>query len=505
LGLRPLHYHRGQKFLAFASMPKGLHALPDVPYAADEERVAEFLALMPETGAQSFFLGIERVEPGHLVTVTADGLAARQHWQPCRRRIVLPRPEDYSEALRDLLDKAVSCRLRGTGDVGAHLSGGLDSAAVAATAARLLAPSDRRIIAFTCVPRVGYDGPAPRDAIIDEGPGAAASAALYPNIKHVVVRNEGYSPLACLDPVFFLMERPTHHLHPAGWAYSLDKAVREWKIRVFLGGDVGNLGLSYDGVELLAELFRRWHWLRLWREASALVASGRMRWRGVLANTFGPWCPPALWRLVNKIARPNALGWRDYVAIDPRRLDQLDLPARAKARNVDLAYRPWKDGLAMRLHRLRTGDPGNSFKAGLAKSQVDYRCPLADMRLLEFCFAVPMEQFLRDGLPRALARRALADRLPKQVLEPTTRPVLQVADWHEDLTAARGSVVEELDRLEACPAAAATLDLPRLRRLIENWPSAGWERREVLVPYRYTLLNAIAVGHFLRRATGSNC
>ena len=61
LGQRPLHYHRGNKFFAFASMPKGLHALPDVPYAPDEERIAEFLVLMPETGTQSFFLGIERV------------------------------------------------------------------------------------------------------------------------------------------------------------------------------------------------------------------------------------------------------------------------------------------------------------------------------------------------------------------------------------------------------------------------------------------------------------
>ena len=86
-----------------------------------------------------------------------------------------------------------------------------------------------------------------------------------------------------------------------------------------------------------------------------------------------------------------------------------------------------------------------------------------------------MEQFLRDGTPRALARRALADRLPKQVLE-ETRSGLQVADWHEDLTAARDGVVDELDRLEACPAAAAALDLPRLRRLTENWPSGGWER-----------------------------
>ena len=54
------------------------------------------------------------------------------------------------------------CRLRGTGDVGAYLSGGLDSGAVAATAARLLAPSGRRVIAFTGAPREGYDGPAPR-------------------------------------------------------------------------------------------------------------------------------------------------------------------------------------------------------------------------------------------------------------------------------------------------------------------------------------------------------
>ena len=183
---------------------------------------------------------------------------------------------------------------------------------------------------------------------------------------------------------------------------------------------------------------------------------------------------------------------------------QLGLTARAKANKHDLAFRPYKDGLAMRLHRVQTADPGNFGKAGLAQTQIDFRCPLADIRLLEFCFAVPMEQFLSDGMPRALARRALADRLPKQVLEPTTRPVLQVADWHEDLTAARDSVKDELDRLEACPAAAAALDLPRLRRLTENWPSSGWERGDVLVPYRYALPNAVAVGHFLRRATGSN-
>jgi asparagine synthase (glutamine-hydrolysing) len=106
-------------------------------------------------------------------------------------------------------------------------------------------------------------------------------------------------------------------------------------------------------------------------------------------------------------------------------------------------------------------------------------------------------------MPRALARRALADRLPTEVLE-ARHHGMSVADWHEDLTAARDRVAEELDRLEACPAAKTVLDLPRLRRLTESWPSGGWERREVYMPYRYALLRGISSGHFLRRASGSN-
>lgn len=65
LGNRPLHYHRGANFFAFASMPKGLHASGRIARAPDEDRIAEFLALLPESGAQSFFQGVERVEAAH--------------------------------------------------------------------------------------------------------------------------------------------------------------------------------------------------------------------------------------------------------------------------------------------------------------------------------------------------------------------------------------------------------------------------------------------------------
>jgi asparagine synthase (glutamine-hydrolysing) len=62
IGRRPLHYHRGRDFFAFASMPKGLHCLPSIPYAPDMASAANFLALVPEAGPSTFFEGLCRVE-----------------------------------------------------------------------------------------------------------------------------------------------------------------------------------------------------------------------------------------------------------------------------------------------------------------------------------------------------------------------------------------------------------------------------------------------------------
>lgn len=56
----------------------------------------------------------------------------------------------------------------------------------------------------------------------------------------------------------------------------------------------------------------------------------------------------------------------------------------------------------------------------------------------------------------------------------------------------------------ACETVAKTLDIERLKRLLENWPTFGWGRGDVISEYRLTLLRGIGAGHFLRRASGAN-
>ena len=503
IGQRPLHYHRGDGFFAFASMPKGLHALPEVPYAPDEQMAAEFLALLPQWGARTFFKGIEAVEAGHVVKVTRERLETRRYWNP------LPPPRrgkpghDYIEGLRHHLDEAVRVRLRGAGPaVASHLSAGLDSSAVTATAARLMAPDGGNVVAFTSVPREGYDGPAPENRLGDEGPLAAETAAFHPNIEHIVIHGDRRSPLADLDRYFLLFDRPQLNLCNMVWASAINDAAKARKLTVLLTGQMGNMTISYNGAERLAELLRAGRLLSLAREGGKLAASGAMTGKSVIGQSLGAYFPAGLWKWLAQ-RRNRDMDIREYSAISPERLDSLGLDRLARERDLDPSYRPRKNGFDTRLWVMRRVDPGPWNKGTLAGWGIDQRDPTADRRLAEYCLSVPMEQYLGNGRVRSLGKRALADRLPAVVLD-SRRKGYQAVDWHEGLSAARADADEELTRLTGCGPAADALDLARMRRLAAHWPDSGWERQSVINAYRLALLRGISVGHFLRKASGSN-
>jgi asparagine synthase (glutamine-hydrolysing) len=504
LGGRPLHYHSERNFFAFASMPKGLHALAEIPRAPNEDRIADYLVLLPEDESQSFFKNVQRLPAGSIAKVTRNGMTRRLHWQPQRRPLKLRSTSEYAEGMLHHLDQAVRAQLRGAGTaVGAHLSSGFDSSAVTASAALAMASRNGGVVAFTSVPRAGYDGPSPRGRHGDEGPVAALTAARYPNIEHVLVRGGERSPLESLDRNFFLFDMPVLNLCNMTWGAAINDAARARKLSVVLTGQMGNMTISYNGETLLPQLLRTGRWLRWAREAIALSRNGYMRPIGVMGTTFGPYVPAWFWVWINRVLEGRNADVTGYSAVRPELLASMDLPARASQRATDLVYRPRKDGFEARLWVLRRVDLGNVNKGVLAGWGIDQRDPTWDRRLVEYCLSIPEDQVLVNGITKAVSRAAFADRLPREVVESRTKGY-QAVDWHEALTAARPQLREELDRLEACGPAATAIDLPRLRQLVDNWPEGGWHRDSVMRPYRLALLRAISTGHFVRRATGSN-
>jgi asparagine synthase (glutamine-hydrolysing) len=499
MGERPLFFHRGDGFVAVSSMPRGLHAHPDIPYAPSETATADFLAILPE-GDESFFAGIARVRPGRAVAITADGMTETSLWTP-ERTVLRLKPDQYAEGLRAELDRAVAVRLRRIrGTIGTHLSAGLDSASVAATAARLL--GSEPLHAFTAVPGAG--APTPGGTIGDEGPAAARVAARYANIVHVPVQGDGRSPLPLLDRHFDLYQRPVMNPWNAIWGEAINDAARTCGVSVLLTGQLGNFTLSHDGVPHLAQLLAGGRLGALATLTRQLRARGWRR-RRIGAATLGPFVPPAVWTwLVDRFG--HSLTLDSYSAL--RRDAVTDLDMRAAASGTDLSYRPWRDGRAMRLWGLDRVDMGAYTKGTLAGWGIDLRDPTADRRLIEWALSVPDEQYILEGEPRSLARRAFADRLPPDLVGDQRRGY-QAADWHIGATAALGELAAELDGIERCRPAEALVDVERLRGLIRDWPDfpaddPRWNQLATTDRYRSMLLRGTAAGHFLRRAARSN-
>ena len=490
-GERPLYYSTAGNCFAFASMPKGLHSLPFIGAEVDEDYVARYLALVYMPLEKTIFQRIQRLTAGCVLNIRAGQTTLRRYWQtenlPALR---LKSDEEYLDLFRERFDEAVRSRLRTTGEVGAQLSGGLDSSSVAATAALLLRDEGRGLAAYTAVPRPGFDriGATHFD---NEGPAAAEVAARYPNMRHLLVESSQTSFLDILDLNNSLYDHPCYGPNNEVWSNAIMTRAREDGVTVLLNGGCGNCTFSYYGMPALSAWLRSGQWLTLARVAMQIRAARSASVKSILRHALWPSLPFWLRSATDPHMRAFSL---DYCALHPDIMQRLDLKRQA-FHDLNTAS---PDGRTLLNALLKYGDVSDISIAPQGGWQLDYRDPTFDKRVVEFCLTVPLEQFVRDGKLRSLARRAMAGRLPATTLDRPQRG-RQSADWHASMSAVRGRMLSEMNHLESSPLASRMLDLARMRRLIEDWPTGGFDQPQVEGPYHAALTRGFSMGSFLRK------
>jgi asparagine synthase (glutamine-hydrolysing) len=349
----------------------------------------------------------------------------------------------------------------------------------------------RRIIAFTSVPRPDVAAVAPDHRFADEGPIAAATAANYSNMKHILVAGSCASPIAKLDLYVKQFERPLHNLCNHVWLSEIREAASANGARIMLTGEIGNWTISAAPANLLADFLRQKRLIVWAREASAAARSGRTRVRGVIAASFGPWVPDLVWNRVRHLSSAPELTLA--TALHPAVRDAII--AEQEAQHLGLAWRP-KDNFQSTVDGLFAMDWGEYRKGVLGGWGIDKRDATADTRLIEFCLSLPLDMLLKDGVRRPLAKAALADRLPAAVLE-ERRKGYQAADWSVGLSRDLASVNLLLDKIAAHPLAGSLIDVDLLRTLVREWPQQGWQEPRTIARYRTALLQALSAGYFM--------
>ncbi len=387
LGVKPLTYTWDGRRFGFASEAKALHAAGLAPGGMDPDAVYEYLARGYTSGGRSFHVDVHVLEPGHALLMS-DGMPLRtwQWWNPERGEdAAFGSAQDWADAVGELLDDAVRIRLRADVPVGAHLSGGLDSSAIVAAAARHHT-GDEPFHTFT--------GAFTDDAASDERRWARAVAAHTGVQMHEI--EIGVDQLADqFGRILWHMDEPIAGpgVFPQLQVCDLVAANR---VKAVLGGQGGD--------ELFGGYLRHraLHYRRRMQSGGPL---GRVGATVELARMAR-----GEWRRV----RRTSTRVQD-VQLAPTFLTRVDPAVRDEVRRGAMGYSNVRD---LMWHDLRSYLPGLLHvedRTSMAAS-IESRTPLLDYRLVELALRIPSELLFARNDPKPLLRRAVAPWLPHEVV-----------------------------------------------------------------------------------------
>ena len=146
MGIKPFYYYETPDGVLFGSEPKAILANPGAEHTVTLDGLRELFAFI-KTPGHAVWEGMREVEPGTVVTVTKRGLRTTRYWTLATRE----HPDTKADSIahvRELLDDIVRRQLVADVPRCTLLSGGLDSSAMTAIAARQLGERGERVRSF---------------------------------------------------------------------------------------------------------------------------------------------------------------------------------------------------------------------------------------------------------------------------------------------------------------------------------------------------------------------
>ncbi|HTO94434.1 MAG TPA: asparagine synthase (glutamine-hydrolyzing) [Bacteroidota bacterium] len=467
-GVKPLYYALFGATLLFASEVKALIPHPSYRAGLDREALLEYFTFQNFFTDRTLFAGVRLLPAGTYMRVP---LGARtlpkpvRYWDYRFEEPSAPRPDgEYAEELDRLLRQAVGRQLVSDVDVGAYLSGGMDSGTLTAIAAGHLP----YLKSFTC----GFDlhSASGMELAFDERSKAEIMSYRF--------RTEHYEMVLKAGDMERVFPRVAAHIEEprVGQSYPNYYASQ-------LAGKFVRVVLSGEGVD---ELFGGYPW-RYYRAAvnssfEEYIDKYYLYWQRLIPN-----------RVIRSVFRPV---WSDVAGVWTRDIfrDVFPDPPGALARPEDYINHSLYLEARTFLHGLLTVED----KLSMAHS-VETRVPFLDNNLVEFAMRLPVrlklanlgevcrmnenepgakrsKYFQRTNDGKVLLRRVMAKYIPRDVAEAEKQGFSGPdGSWFKgesmdyvrrEIMSPKARLFEYLDREAVCGLVEEHLDGRQNRRLL---------------------------------------
>jgi len=414
LGVKPLYWAQAGDILVFASEIKSILASNLVEARPNTAVISEVLATRYTSGTETLFEGIHKLLPGHRLVFEDGRVRVQQYWD-----LPLEGPDPELERLDDralvdrfraLLQESVRLRLMADVPLGAFLSGGIDSTAVAALMAREM---DRPVQTFS----VAF-----ADRAFSELEYARQAAHAIGADSHEIVVSE--------DDFFGALPRLIWHedepiAHPSSVPLHFVSALARRHVKVVLTGEGSD--------ELLAGYGKYPRALLNWNAAGLYERWIPRAVRSRVASSIVRRLPGRVGRMARRsflaLPRNPADMFFDSFAgvpLDVQRTMLHPSLARGDAYTPSLEYFYRANGTSDLLDRLLYTDMKTYLVELLMKQDqmsmsmsIESRVPFLDHKLVEFAARLPQRMKLNGFTTKRILREAVKDLIPRAIL---TRP-----------------------------------------------------------------------------------
>ena len=405
-GIKPLFWARVGGTLWFASEIKALLAVMPRP-EPDDATVGAFLLAAADSGRQTFFSGIERLEPAHTLTLPLqEGATPRleRYWKLPDGPVA--DGDQAAARFAEMFADAILLHTRSDVAVGTCLSGGLDSSSIVCSAAAL-----RRAGALPPTYRHHAFGYVPADESVSERRWMDLVVA-HTGTQFTEVRPSRERFETTLETVVRQQDEPFSSTSMLAQWFVFE-AARKAGMKVMLDGQGADEVLGgYHGylVTIAAGMVnerRRLAYARLALDYRRRLGSWPLPWSSTA--TLVPTRARAV--LARAMRGREASTHRPTPAVTEAMTAELHSAARPTApmpTDLNGILRQQTEEGALR-SLLRYED-----RNSMAHS-IEARVPFLDHRLVEFAFSLPPEAKVRGAETKRLLREAMSGVLPERV------------------------------------------------------------------------------------------
>ena len=488
VGWRPLLWTELGGRFAFASEPAMLVRGLGLSPAINEGLIAEHLSSRFVSETETFWQGIYRLPPGHLLTVDAGGMRTRRWLDGPFEDHARLSERDHVERFNHLFDQALVATMRSAGPVVAQLSGGLDSSSIVCRSHEMV--ESGAIAAMPATVSARYPGEA-----CDEGAWIEAVEAKCGITAHQVF-DRPYDWQAAGEWSARTLHLPLRPNTLATTVASCDW-LNETGAHVMLTGEGGDDWLNGSFAHF-PDLLRQGRWPTLLREGlsepSGHSFAGRLRW--TMSSAVGPLVSA---RRQRRLLRPHlhfeldipnwiSPGWAQRIGLIDR---WRSAPPPPMLGGMAQAQRYGVYSLARRHVNV------DNVLAFAASRSVELRHPMHDFRLTRFLMGAAGGVLMRNGARKHLLREAMRGTLPELVRERRTK-----ANMSAPIYAAVAERLRERPVSEMITVRNGWVDGAKLQEIegaFAHWRANGGPAPTL--PYS-AVWNALATDLWLEHAAG---